>query len=132
MAARMIEEFYNDMDYDSKKEALSMKLSVSSKASDVTMLDAIAKNFGRTRTEIVSELLNTIVLEMVFSLTPEDQEKLSEIADKETTAYYTKRGVTQTYCGVGLEKGEKTNEDMSWRSFNALIKQKKDEKNADS
>lgn len=132
IASRMISEFYDDMDHDSKKEAFSMKISVSGQVSDVSMLDAIASHFGQTRTSIVADLLHNSVLEMYFALTLEDKQALSLVADTETSNQYAKKGITQTYCGVGLDQGETTDKDMTWRSYTAMVKTSLEKNNADS
>lgn len=131
-ATLMVEELYRELNHLGQREAENMKVSFSTKVTDITMLDAIASHFEQTRTSIISELLSSIVLEMYFALNMEDKEKLSEIADKETTAIYDKKGITQFYSGVGLERGETTAEDMNWRSFTSMVKLNEEKRNADS
>jgi predicted Zn-dependent peptidase len=132
-AGNIINEFYDDEGNEDYFEALNMKITVSGKVSDVTMLDAIAARFGTTRSSLVSDLIHNSVLEMYFVLSKEDKEKLSLTSDLETSRFLTKKGITQSYVGMGLDGKESTDEDMTWRRFNAIIlDSEKDKKNVNS
>lgn len=129
----MVEEFYQDESSDSQHEAFNMKITVSGEISDITMLDAIAARFNTTRTAIVSDLIHNSVLEMYFGLSAKDRAIISESADLETTNVLTKKGITQTTVGYGLPQGEQTDEDMTWRGYNAIcMKNDKESEDANS
>lgn len=118
---KMIEIFYMTLGNEEEHESMTMKISTAANISDVTMIDAIAAKFGTTRTSIVSDILHNAVSEMYAALTLEDKTVLSEVADLETTRILTKNGVTMEYVGMGIPKGEVSNQDHTWRTSVALI-----------
>jgi hypothetical protein len=132
-ARRMVEDFYLNEEDGSYYEAFNMKFTASGTVSDITMLDAIAARFNTTRSALVSEILHDSVLEMYFGLNIEDKKNLSSSADLETTKILDKKGVKQESAGFGLEQGEVSNDDMSWRGYYAaILKSEEDKKNADA
>ena len=131
---RMIEEFYDDEENETDYEAFNMKMTVSGQIADVTMLDAIAGRFGKTRSALVSEILHNSVMEMFNALTLRDKKSLSEISDLETTRIYTKNGISQETSCAGLPPGQNTTtDDMTWRCLYEIYKEnaeKKDDANS--
>jgi hypothetical protein len=70
---------------------------------------------------------------MYFGLSAKDRAIISESADLETTNVLTKKGITQTTVGYGLPQGEQTDEDMTWRGYNAIcMKNDKESEDANS
>lgn len=118
---KIIEELYENEEYSGREEAYSTKVSFSGKVTDITLIDAIASRFDTTRTSILSSLIGTAALEMYWSLSEEDRRSISSAADLETTRILTKKGIIQTVVGLGLEQGESSNEDRTWRGYSDLI-----------
>ena len=130
---KLIEEFYNDEDYEDQVVSQTTKVSFSGKITDIALIDAVAARFGKTRTAILSDLINTTALQMFISLRDEDRLAISKDADLASTAMLEKKGITQTYAGVGLEDGKtSTTEDMTWRSLGAMYRDREVKDNVDS
>jgi hypothetical protein len=127
-----IQNLYDDEDHKSLNEAKSHKFTATARVSDFTMLDAIASRFGVSRASLVSDIIEKNILEMYFTLTDKDREKLSIEADLNTTSILEKNGVTTKVAGFDLPQGESSTEDRTWRGYSAIIDRSKESENADS
>lgn len=131
-AGELVKNFYDSEAQGGFEEAMETKITVRMKASSASMFSALAARFNTTRFDILQTILDAAAEDMFSALNEVDRLELATIADKETTEYLFKNGVT-SMVNAGWN-GTFENEDSTWRNFltpeqlKALVAQAKDVK----
>ncbi|MBO2601491.1 hypothetical protein [Shewanella algae] len=90
-AESLITELYMNEDL---MQGRQVKITVKISAEDAAMFTCIANRFGVNRFDLIQPLLSEGAGYMFQSLSPEDRERIAELADAEAQRLLEKEGVT--------------------------------------
>lgn len=111
----LVELFYQVEEDEMAKTDVSLKQSISVRVetSHATMLNALSKRFGQSRSSIIQHLVEAEAVKMFNALTDSDKEKLALEADEETTKLMLDAGHQIKSSNAA---GNFENEWSDWRS----------------